>query len=39
MTLKGANDMKKINFVKTVKTVNGLAMPLCPAEKDPFCRR
>ena len=29
MTLKGANDMKKINFVKTIKTVNGLAMPIC----------
>jgi hypothetical protein len=31
--------MKKINFVKTIKTVNGLAMPICPAEKDPFYPR
>ncbi len=24
--------MKKINFVKRIKTVNGLAMPICPKE-------
>ncbi len=31
--------MKKINFVKIVKTVNAIVMPICPAEKAPFYLR